>query len=184
MNTQYLLFNGEINEKSTNALTSAITDAMNDTAIDDIYVAFCSNGGQVNYGVGAHHFLKASPKPITIHGIGPINSIALCVFMGVPKRYATSATTFQFHGVGRWLNQGNYTSPILRDHLSLITGDETALAGIWKGHMKIDDSEAASFFQGEHVHNCEWAISKGLIEDVRDFFIPASGIGRIRNVVW
>jgi hypothetical protein len=102
--------------------------------------------------------------------------------MGANTRYASPGTTFQFHGVARRLNDANYTSSTLRDTLSLINSDETVLSGIWKGHIKLEDAEATSFLEGEHVHDCKWAINRGLIKEIRDLDIPAAAIGRIKNV--
>ncbi len=183
MKTQYLFFNAEVNEKSTNAFASAVTDGINDPTIDEIYVGFCSCGGQVSYGIGAHHFLKSSPKPITMHAIGAVNSIALCIFMGATKRYASTGSSFQFHGVARYLNAGNYASPVLRDILSNLTRDETVLTQVWQGHMKIDSAEATALFQSEHMHDCKWAIEHGLIEDIRDFILPRTAVGNVRNII-
>src|SRR5690349_14145985 len=101
--TQYLIFNAEINEKSANILSSAIAEAINDPSIEDIYFGFSSPGGQVAFGIGAHHAIKSSPKPITMHALGAVDSIAVAIFLAAPKRYAVEGSRFGFHPVTRYV---------------------------------------------------------------------------------
>ena len=182
MPTQYLIFNSEITEKNANALTGALVDAFNDTNVDQICIGFSSPGGNISYGVGVHYAIKASPKPIAIHALGAVDSIGVAIFCAAKKRSAIAGSRFYFHSVRRYLTTGNYDRQQILDTLVVADDDEKRLAGIWKGHFKLEDAELSALFEGEHAHDCDWALAHGLIEAIGDFYIPPSSIGHIRNV--
>ena len=77
---------------------------------------------------------------------------------------------------------GNYHRGQIMDTLVAAEDDQRRLSGIWKGHFQLEDTEVSALFEGEHAHDCDWALGAGLIEAVGDFCIPASAMGRIRNV--
>lgn len=89
---------------------------------------------------------------------------------------------FGFHGVTKYVPAGNYNKSLLNDHLSLIEDDEKRLSGIWESHLKLEDGEIPTLFQGEHPHDCDWALSRGLIEKVSHFYILAIAVGCVRNI--
>lgn len=183
METQYLMFHAEINEKSANQFLAAIVDALNDNSVGDIYVGFSSPGGTVSYGVAMHYAIKASAKPITMHALGAVDSIGISAFCAGHKRKAAAGSRFYFHPVTRWVNAGNYNKQQIHDATEIIDSDEGRLTGLWKSHLQIGDAEISALFQGEQAHGCDWALASGLIESVSDFHIPAASSGRIKNVL-
>lgn len=183
--TQYFTFAAAISERSANVLSQHLVDATNDPDVDDIYVGFSSNGGDVGAGIAAHHLIKGLPKPVTMHALGAVDSIAVAVFLGARTRYAVPGARFHFHPVSKSLNAGNFNRIGLTDILSIFENDEARLAAMWQSHIELKDGELAGLFQGENAHTCAWALERRIIEAERDFLIPAAAAmgGRIKTII-
>jgi ATP-dependent Clp protease, protease subunit len=180
MTTQFLLFNAEINAGTTPQLNQALVDAINDSTITDIYIGFSTTGGGVAEGVALHQLLRASPKPVTVHGIGNVDSMGIAVLLGGQRRYASPGTRFIFHSVGTVIN-GRVGIPDLNERLAALRSDELRITQIWESaETKLEHAEATALFEREHGHDCNWALAHGFIHEIRDFGIPMGA--RLRQV--
>jgi ATP-dependent protease ClpP protease subunit len=181
MTTQYFLFTAPINQLAVNVISSALVEAINDESIADIYLGLSTGGGGVTEGIALHNLIKANPKPITIHGIGNIDSIGITVMLGAKTRHAVPASRFFFHPLG--FDSGvnvRYDVSSLTARLNGLTSDQNRLKAIYKANTKILDSDLNELFEHEYMHGNAWAIQQGFIDGERDFFIPA--LARIRNL--
>jgi len=88
MATQYFLFTALINQTTVNAISLALVDTVNDQAITDIYLDLTTGGAGVTEGIALHNLIKAHPKPVTIHGLGNIDSIGITVMLAAKARFA------------------------------------------------------------------------------------------------
>jgi len=96
--TKYLLsFNGGIYEKQTNALRDRITTIFEQKDFENLIVLFSSEGGSTVQGLALYNFLRSLPKPIQLHAMGNINSMAVPVFCGARHRTCASLARFSFH---------------------------------------------------------------------------------------
>jgi ATP-dependent protease ClpP protease subunit len=127
-----------------------------------------------------HHLLRGSPKPVTIHGIGNVDSMGIAVLLGATTRYAVAGTRFVFHSVGTLIN-GRMGIPELNQAMTGLRSDEQRITQIWdKSETKLEHAEATALFEREHVHDCDWALAHGFIQEVRDFGIPLGA--RLRQI--
>jgi ATP-dependent Clp protease protease subunit len=179
--TQFLIFTAPIDQMTSAKLTGAITDVINDPEISEAYIGFASGGGGVNEGVALHHFIKSCPKPVTMHALGNVDSIALTIFLAGARRYATDGTRFTFHTIGLGLPPGQrLDAPFLREKLAALHADQERLSGIWRTQVKVEDTEMTALFEHEYMHDCYWALQRGFIHEIRDFIIPIGS--RLRHV--
>jgi len=176
-----LLFSAEINQENSTKLTTALAEAMDDPQIEAIYLGFSTTGGSVVNGVALHHIIKGSKKPITIHALGNVDSIGLTIFLAGHSRYAVPHTRFLFHSLAIGSDGSRMDARWISERLNALQADETRIAGIWKSsNGKFGDEEIASLFEGEQIKNTAWAIERGFISEVRDFWFV--GGARVKNV--
>lgn len=181
MTTQYFLFTGQINDKTAIPLSSAVADAINDSSISELYFGIATVGGNVNEGIALHHIMRGCPKPITMHGIGNINSIGIAVFLGAKTRYAVAGTRFLFHEIGAQYNGQAISIPWLNRTLATMRADEVRITNIWRGsETNLEQPEASALFENENAHDCDWAMAHGFIREIRDFGIPMGA--RLRQI--
>ena len=119
--------------------------------------------------------LRGMPFELTTHNVGSVNSIGNVVFLAGSKRYATANATFMFHGVGYDVPQGlRLEQKFLREKLSGITSDHKRIADTISQHTNLNRSEIAGFLRKTQTKDSNFAISKGIIHDIRDVQIPKS----------
>jgi ATP-dependent protease ClpP protease subunit len=181
MATQYFLFTALINQTAVNAISSALVDTVNDQTITDIYLGLTTGGGGVTEGIALHNLIRAHPKPITIHGLGNIDSIGIVVMLAAKTRFAVPTSRFFFHPLGFDLgNSIRFDTASLSAKLDALTSDQNRLMAIYKAHTRINDVELNELFSHEYMHDNTWATQRGFITAERDFLIPP--LSRIRNL--
>jgi len=138
-----------------------------------LYFLFSCAGGSVNAGITLYNFLRALPVEIVMHNTGSIDSIATVIFLAASKRYAAKHSTFLFHGVNwQFPKDTSLTFSQLQENLSRFKQEEAKIAGIIAERCKLTEAEIRElFFQGESK-NLEFAIEKGIIDEVRDAAVP------------
>jgi ATP-dependent Clp protease, protease subunit len=65
--------------------------------IKDITVLFSSNGGTVEEGMILFNIIRAMPVKPTFYAVGPVDSIALSVFLGADTRFCSPFCRFLIH---------------------------------------------------------------------------------------
>src|SRR5712691_10801723 len=131
MTIQYLLFAAPIDQQAVRLISGGLTDAISDQQMTEIYVGFSTTGGAVSEGIALHHIVRSSPKPVTIHGIGNVDSIGITILLGATNRYATPGTRFFFHPMGSQF-QGSFSAPLLRTKLQSLLTDQARLGELYK----------------------------------------------------
>ena len=113
------------------------------------------------------------PFDLTIHNVGNVDSIGNVIFLAGTTRYAAANATFMFHGVGI-----DVQAPIrleeqsLNDYLAIILSDQTKMGDIIADRSRIKREEIAELFRTQQTQTADWALQRGIIEDIRDFNIP------------
>jgi len=140
---------------------------------DELYFAFSSPGGDVDAGITLYNFLKGLPCNITMHNIGSIASIANVVFMAGKKRYASHGTSFHYHGVaGGMRKDQSVTVAHLQEMLSGFQQSENRIAKILISECGLTTEEIEARFRQGKSEDVDFALSKGIIHEIRDFRIP------------
>ena len=124
------------------------------------------------HGITLHNFLWGVPFELTVHNIGSANSIGNAVFLAADTRYATSRSTFMFHGVAFDRPAGRYVEGMLREMLNGIVNDQRRIVGIIAERTNISEDQAAGFFREAETHTAASAHELGIVHDVREFELP------------
>ena len=179
MTMQYFLFGGSIDHNAMRSISTGLTDAINDPSTTAVYFGLSSTGGSVTEGVALYHIIRASPKPVTMHGIGNVDSIGVTILLGGNQRYATPGTRFFFHPIGSGF-QGTLTVPLMRTKIQALLSDHARVGAIYKDRGEVSDAELEDLFNNEYMHDVAWAITHKFIQAQQDFMIPAGA--NVRNL--
>ncbi|WP_119391906.1 ATP-dependent Clp protease proteolytic subunit [Taklimakanibacter lacteus] len=95
---RYLSFYGPIEPPASNALRHQLNDIVNEGSTS-VTILFASHGGWGEDGIALFTYLRALPLRISMHAIGAVSSIAIPVFLAVPKqrRFVSENARFLFH---------------------------------------------------------------------------------------
>ena len=170
----YLSFSAEINVKTVEQLLAFCADKVNN-GFDEIHIGLSTPGGNVRDGINAYHVLRSLPVKIVMYNTGAVDSIGTAIFLAGEERYAGSATTFMFHGVGFDIGQGvsiRLEEQSLLDRLDTIIADNKKIAAIISSRTSIKTKEATSLFREQATKDAAYAHKNGLIHAVKDFSVP------------
>jgi ATP-dependent protease ClpP protease subunit len=173
IDTIYVNYFDSINDSKTKALMAICSDIVAKHKPKTIYFLFSSLGGQVNSGITLYNFLRALPVEIVMHNNGSIDSIANVIFLAASKRYAAKHSSFLFHGINWNFAAGSsLTFFQLKENLSSFEREETKIASIIAERTKMSEAEIRELFRQGESKDLQFAISKGIIQEVRDPSIP------------
>ena len=171
--TFFITFTDSINDDKVKNLIAVITDVINQQHPSQIYILFSSGGGGVNAGITLYNFLRAIPTEVVFHNIGTVDSIATCIFLAGNKRYACNNAHFLFHGVTWNFGQGSIlTRKQLQECVSNIQQNESDCANIISSRTSISMDEVLSLLDQGESKGLEFALNKGVIQEVCDVSIP------------
>jgi len=123
-------------------------------------------------GMNLYNVMRALPFKLVTHNVGNVDSIGNAIFLAGEERYAAPNTTFMFHGVGTSGNGARLEQKNLREMLDSIEADQLRIAAIIEQHTDLNPSEVADLFLEARTKDTAFAISHGIIHDVRDVEIP------------
>ena len=169
--TQYILFTGEVQATQAAKLRNALTDASN--AGDDIYLLMSSGGGNVSEGLNLAAYMKSLPVKITTHNIGQTDSIANVIFAAGSVRYATSNSSFLFHGVSMHYERQDFIESQLLEQYRIVKRLRENIAAVFATYtgLSVEDTEAL-MVSGATILNSQEALVKVIIHEVRDAVVP------------
>ncbi len=129
--TVYVNFFDAITDVKVRGIMAAMSNIVNQQKPDVIYCLFSSLGGQVEAGITLYNFLRSLPVEIIMHNTGSIDSIANVIFLSADTRYASTHSSFLFHGVN-WGFPANsqLNKNQLAEILSGLAASETKIRGI------------------------------------------------------
>jgi ATP-dependent protease ClpP protease subunit len=170
----YVSFSSDINPNTTEGLINAMVVCAN-ALVQNVYLVMSTTGGSVIHGFNLYNVLKGMPFELSIHNAGSINSIGNVVFLAGTHRYATANATFMFHGVGFDAppNQ-RLEEKFLREKLASITSDHNRIADTISKHTNLNKREIAKFFRETQTKDANFALNRGIIEEIRDVQLKRS----------
>lgn len=173
LDTIYVNYFDTIDEAKTKGLMAICSDIVAQHKPRSIYFLFSSTGGSVNAGITLYNFLRALPVEIVMHNVGSIDSIANVIFLAAAKRYAAKHSSFLFHGISWNFAQGaSLTFFQMTENLSSFKQEETKIAYIVSERTKMSEAEIRELFRQGESKDLQFAIEKGIIDEVRDPSIP------------
>jgi ATP-dependent protease ClpP protease subunit len=98
------------------------------------------------------------------------------VFLAGSKRYATAHSTFMFHGVGFDVTgQVRLEEKNVREHLDGMLSNQKRIGSIITERTSIVEEEVGALFREAQTKDAAFAISRGIIHEIKDIQIPVGG---------
>jgi ATP-dependent protease ClpP protease subunit len=174
MSEHCLIFSAtEIDHRVVNTMVSYLTE-LAITGCTKLTMAISSPGGNVVAGVTIYNALMSMPFEIDTHNFGNVDSIANVIFLAGKRRYANTTATFMFHGVGF---NGNANERLeeknILEKLDVIRAEHKRIAGLIASRSTLQERACLRLFRQQRTRSAGWAKANGLIEDVKDFVVPA-----------
>lgn len=168
----YVSFSAEINPSTAESLISIMANCANSNT-QTVYLLISTPGGQVMNGINLYNTLKGMPFEFITHNLGNVDSIGNAVFLAGSKRYATTNSTFMFHGVGyNTVPNQRLEEKLVRERLDGILSDQKRIGDIITQNTQLTETETADLFREAQTKDVNFAIDKGIIHDIRDVQIP------------
>ena len=169
----YVSFSAEINANTTESLIAVMSNCIN-LKVKEIYLLFSTPGGSVMNGINLYNVLKGMPFELTTHNVGNVDSIGNTVFLAGKHRYATATSTFMFHGVGFNTKQDQrFEEKLLRESLDGILNDQKRIGAVISQDTSLSEKEVAKLFLQAQTKDANFAVEKGIIQEIREVQIPA-----------
>jgi ATP-dependent Clp protease, protease subunit len=173
--TYYVSFSAEINPHTTESLISVVANLVNQR-VKTIHLMISTPGGRVMNGLNLYNVLRGMPIELITHNVGNVNSIGNAVFLAGSKRYATPQSTFMFHGVGFDVDvKTRLEEKTLRERLDSVLNDQNLIGAIIMDRTNIKEPEVRDLFREAQTKDTAYAISSGIIHEVRNIQIPVGG---------
>ncbi len=168
----FVSFSAEINPSTTESLIAVMAKCAND-GVAEVYLMISTPGGSVMNGMNLYNVLKAMPFKLTTHNAGNVDSIGNPIFLAGDVRYACAYATFMFHGVGFEAQPGlRLEEKLLKERLGGLLSDQKRIGAIVAERSKLPQKEVEGLFLEAQTKDADWALSKGIIHEIRDIDIP------------
>lgn len=174
MTTQvaYISFSAEINQTTTESLLGLCADLVN-KKFGTLYLLLSTPGGSVMNGLNIYNVLRGLPLKVITHNVGSVDSIGTVIFLAGGERYSCPHATFMFHGVGFDVRQlMRVEEKFLRERLDSITADQKRIASLIAERTKLTPDEIEKLFLEAVTRDPTYALSNGIVHDIREVQIP------------
>ncbi len=170
--TAYVSFSAEINPNTTESLIAIMSNCAA-LKVSEVYLMVSTPGGSVMNGINLYNVLRSMPFKLITHNVGNVDSIGNAIFLAGEKRYACPHSTFMFHGVGCDVTGGaRLEEKFLRERLDSILSDQNRIGAIIAQHTNLKGSEVAELFREAQTKDATYAVSCGIVHEVKDVKIP------------
>lgn len=125
-------------------------------------------------GINLYNVMRAMPFKLTTHNVGNVDSIGNAIFLAGEARYACPHSTFMFHGVGFDSGPGvHLEEKTLTERLASLLADQKRIGSIIAERTNIDPAQIEALFREATTKDAAYAISTGIVDEVKDIEIPA-----------
>jgi len=182
---KYLLaFNGGIYEKQANALRDRIGQILLQADCENLTVLFSSEGGSTDSGLALYNVIRSLPKPIHIHSVGHVGSMAIPVFLAGHKRTCSPQSRFFFHAYD-WGFEGRQISDRITEAMQRLTSDIALSKQIAQRHTTIPTNQLDELYRNSPtptIFSPEQAKAVGIVEDIIE--LNPTGAAQPNTVMW
>ncbi len=169
----YVSFSAEINQTTTEGLLAAIAELLQ-KGNRTIYLMLSTPGGNVQNGVTIYNILRSLPVKLITHNVGNVDSIGNVIFLAGAERYATTHSTFMFHGVSfNSVAPESQDEKLLRERMAAVKIEHKRLASIIAERAGLKAEEVEKWFAEAVTRDPDDAKANGIIHDIRDIQVPA-----------
>lgn len=168
---QYIVFTADVQAVQAGKLRNAITAASN--AGHNIYLIISSGGGNVFEGLTLAAYMKTLPVAITTHNVGQTDSIANVILAAGSVRYASTLSSFLFHGVSLHYEKQDLIEAQIQEQAQQIKRLRESIGLAFATYTGIPVADAhALMLSGATILSAAEALSKTIIHEIRDANIP------------
>jgi ATP-dependent Clp protease protease subunit len=171
--TVYVSFSAEINANTTESLIATMSQfAMQ--GVQEVHLLMSTPGGTVMHGMNLYNVLRALPFKLITHNVGNVDSIGNAIFLAGEERFACPHSTFMFHGVGFDSQPGlRLEEKNLRESLSGLLADQNKIATVIEERTLLSMQKIRPLFRQAQTKDVAYAVSAGIVHEVKDVQIPA-----------
>jgi ATP-dependent protease ClpP protease subunit len=170
--TTYIKFFAFVDQKSVNALVSAVSRKI-PLGVQRFVVLISSLGGSVFHGLSAYNFLKGLPVEVVTHNFGSVDSIAGVLFCAGSKRYSVPHARFLLHPVSLNIpGPANLSDKNLEEMLKGLKIDQENIAGVIAATAGKSEADILKAIQDRTTLSPEEAIAFGLVHEIKEGLIP------------
>lgn len=171
--TVYVSFSAEISPATSESLLATCANLAN-AKVKNVHLLLSTPGGHVMNGLTIHNVLRGMPFNLITHNTGAVNSIGNVIFLAGAERYACPNATFMFHGVGFDVTQAmRFEEKNLKERLDGLQADQRKIGAVIAGRTNLDEAEVEQLFFEAVTRDVGYALTKGIIHEVREVSIPA-----------
>lgn len=164
--TVYVSFSAEINANTTESLIATMAN------LAEVCLLLSTPGGMVMNGMNLYNVLRAMPFRLATHNVGNVDSIGNAIFLAGEHRCACPHSTFMFHGVGFDGAGMRLEEKLLRERLEGILADQKRIATIIEERTNLEAEQIEPLFREASVRDATYAVSVGIVHEVKDVEIP------------
>ena len=169
----YISFSAEIKPQTTETLIAVLAEQAN-KRVDEVYLMISTPGGLVMNGLNLYNVMRSFPFRLITHNVGNVDSIGNAIFLAGQERYACAHSTFMFHGVGFDIEtKARLEEKSLRERLDSILQDQRRIGSIIRDRTNLNERQIRNLFREARTKDANYALSVGIIHDIREAQIPA-----------
>lgn len=171
--TVYVSFSAEVNAATTESLIAVMANCVTQK-VETVYLLLSSPGGSVMHGINLYNMLRAMPFKLITHNVGNVDSIGNVIFLAGEQRFACPHSTFMFHGVGFDLDgKFRLEEKLLQEKLDSILHDHKRIGAVIQERTKLSELQTSELFHEAKTKDATFAISCGIVHEIKDVQIPA-----------
>lgn len=168
MKTHYIIFQGRIDPKNSQAFIDALYSAKKGGA-EKIVVLFSSDGGSIRDGFDIATTIQNFPIPIQMHATNSIASIATVIYMAAKERTAESYARFYYHGAFISMSVFEKDLRVLKRDLGAFNYQ---IAQFISENTGMNYLEVKKVMNKTQSYTVEDAVKKGMVASVIHLEIP------------
>jgi ATP-dependent Clp protease, protease subunit len=180
-----LVFNGQLNQSSANALRHRVADALGQEDFERLTIVFSSEGGSTREGLALYNFIRELPAPVDIHAAGHVGSAAVSVFLAGRKRTCTPLSRFFFHSFQWTFGDSPQSVAQIDEAMKRIVNDAELARRIVSRHTKVPPKVLGTLFGAGAVPTIAdpaRAIEWGIVEAIEE--LNPDGASQPDTKIW
>lgn len=167
----HVSFCGTIDAQSVGRI-AAVLGTAHANGLKEVHFALSSGGGDIASGFHLYGLIRALSLRLTIYSLGTVASVATTAFVSAHHRVACPRSAIMLHPVAP-SQPGHHPASKLEFILSSALADEQRTEDVLRQHTRISEDLLRRRRLDEVWLSAKEALQEGLVDEVRDFTVPA-----------
>lgn len=179
-----LVFNGTLYETQANALRSRVATILERQDFEDLAIIFSSQGGSTDQGLALYNFFRVLSRPVHMHAVGHVGSIAVPVFLAGHRRTCAPFARFFFHAYD-WGFDGRQMSDRIAEALQRLRSDIELSRQIAERHTSLSPDRLNELYATSPtptIFRPEEARQAGIVEEILE--LNSTGAAQANVALW